>query len=288
MKFGTLYSYWGHEWKCDYARTMKKVSDIGFDILEVGAPHLVEMTENELNEMKCTAKELGLTLTANIGPSKNKDLASADPEIRKAGISYLIDIMKAMDKIDSRSLVGAMYSFWPCDFQIIDKKGAWERSISAMKEVAKAAEDLGIECCQEVLNRYETYIMTDCEEGIRYCELVGSKNVNLLLDTFHMNIEEDNISEAIRKGGSRIGHIHVGEANRKLPGMGSLPWREIGRALRDVGYDKGVVMEPFLLQDGKIAEDIKVWRDLSNHADEDMLDHYIKESLQFLKHEFTF
>lgn len=288
MKFGTLYSYWGHEWKCDYAETMKKVSDIGFDILEVGAPHLAEMTDEQLSEMNRTAKGFGLTLTSNIGPSKDKDLASADSRIREAGVKYLIDIMKAMDKIDSRSLVGAMYSFWPCDFREVDKEGAWERSIAAMKEVAKAAEELGIECCQEVLNRYETYIMTDCEEGLKYCELVGSKNVNLLLDTFHMNIEEDNIPEAIRKSGSMIGHIHVGEANRKLPGMGSLPWREIGRALRDVGYGKGVVMEPFLLEGGKVAEDIKVWRDLSGHADRETMDHYIRESLQFLKHEFTF
>ena len=116
----------------------------------------------------------------------------------------------------------------------------------------------------------------------------GGENVNLLLDTFHMNIEEDNIPEAIRLAGRKLGHLHVGESNRKLPGMGSLPWRDIGRALRDIGYEKGVVMEPFLLQGGEVARDCKVWRDLSGNADEKMLDRYIKESLTFLKHEFTF
>ena len=103
-----------------------------------------------------------------------------------------------------------------------------------------------------------------------------------------MNIEEDNIPEAIRLAGRKLGHLHVGESNRKLPGMGSLPWRDIGRALRDIGYEKGVVMEPFLLQGGVVARDCKVWRDLSGNADEKMLDRYIKESLTFLKHEFTF
>ena len=116
----------------------------------------------------------------------------------------------------------------------------------------------------------------------------SGENVNLLLDTFHMNIEEDNIPEAIRLAGRKLGHLHVGESNRKLPGMGSLPWRDIGRALRDIGYEKGVVMEPFLLQGGEVARDCKVWRDLSGNADEKMLDRYIKESLTFLKHEFTF
>ena len=56
----------------------------------------------------------------------------------------------------------------------------------------------------------------------------------------------------------------------------------------DIGYEKGVVMEPFLLQGGEVARDCKVWRDLSGNADEKMLDRYIKESLTFLKHEFTF
>lgn len=174
-----------------------------------------------------------------------------------------------------------MYSYWPCQFEITDKEAAWERSIEGMKEVAEAAESLGIECCQEVLNRYETYIITDCREGLEYCRRVGSENVNLLLDTFHMNIEEDNIPEAIRLAGRKLGHLHVGESNRKLPGMGSLPWRDIGRALRDIGYEKGVVMEPFLLQGGEVARDCKVWRDLSGNADEKMLDRYIKESLTF-------
>lgn len=286
MKFGTLYSYWGSQWKCDYQQTLKKVSDIGFDILEVGAPHLVGMTDVELEDIRHTANELGLTLTSNIGPAKDKDIASKDPEIRKNGIRYLTNILIAMDKIDSRSLVGAMYSFWPCDFEEVDKEGAWERSIEGMKEVGKVAKELGIECCLEVLNRYETYIMTDCEEGLKYCEQVGCENVNLLLDTFHMNIEEDNIPEAIRKAGNMLGHLHVGEGNRKLPGMGSLPWRDIGRALKDIIYDKGVVMEPFLLAGDEVGRDIKVWRDLSNHADKAAMEQYIKDSLQFLKHEF--
>ena len=128
-------------------------------------------------------------------------------------------------------------------FKYDDKAGAWDRSIEAMKEVAKVAEELNIECCLEVLNRFETYIMTDCDEAIEYCKRVGSKNVNILLDTFHMNIEEDNLPDAIRKAGNLLGHLHVGEGNRKLPGMskGSMPWAEMGEALREINYNKCVV-----------------------------------------------
>ena len=97
MKFGTLYSYWGTKWQCDYLKTLKRVSDIGFDILEMGAPHLLEMSDYELSELRRAAKDMDMVLTANIGPAKDKDLASPDPDIRKAGVNYLIDILKAME-----------------------------------------------------------------------------------------------------------------------------------------------------------------------------------------------
>ena len=289
MKFSALYSYWGHEWKCNYPETAKRMAACGCDIIEVGAPHLLEMSDEELKELRTVCEGLDMTITSNIGPSKEYDLASVNPEVRKAGVKYLSNILRAMDKVGSKSLVGAMYSYWPCtDFRIDDKEGAWERSIEGMKEVAKSAEELNIECCLEVLNRFETYIMTDCEEAIEYCKRVGSKNVNILLDTFHMNIEEDNLPDTIRKAGSLLGHLHVGEGNRKLPGMskGAMPWKEIGEALREIHYEKGVVAEPFLLKGGKVGADIKVWRDLSNGADDAAMDAYMKESMSFLRENF--
>ena len=157
MKFGTLYSYWGHEWKCDYIETAKRMKKCGCEVLEVGAPHLLDMTDEQLKELKATCDELGMEITSNIGPSKEYDLASENPEIRANGVKFLTDILRAMSKIGSKSLVGAMYSYWPCtDFRYDDKAGAWDRSIEAMKEVAKVAEELNIECCLEVLNRFDT------------------------------------------------------------------------------------------------------------------------------------
>ena len=102
-----------------------------------------------------------------------------------------------------------------------------------------------------------------------------------------MNIEEDDLPDAIRKAGNLLAHVHVGEGNRKLPGMGHLPWAEIGQALRDIGYDKMVVMEPFMKSGGTVGSDIKVWRDLSGGADEAGMDKMIADSLVFLKKQFV-
>lgn len=284
MKFGTGYSYWDTKWSCDYIAMTNKVADIGFDILEIGADHLFHMTDAEIGALKDEGERRGITFTTNSGPAKEYDFASPDAEIRKNALRYFNKILLNMKKLGSPSLVGAIYSFWPTDFSYLDKAAAWEHSIAGLKELAKVAEELDIECPLEVLNRNESYILNDCEEALEFVDKIGSPKINILLDTYHMNIEEDNMYDAIRKAGKYLGHLHVGECNRKLPGMNhSIDWKEIGRALRDIHYEKAVVMEPFLLCGGEVGHDIRVWRDLSGNADGQTLDRYIMESLKYLK-----
>ncbi len=126
MKFGTLFAYWVREWKGDYALFARKAARIGFDILEVSAGQLITMSNMKLDELKSLTKDLGISITSNIGPAKSKDVSSMSPSIRKAGIANLTRIMRAMDRLDSRVLAGVLYSYWPCDFQKVDKKAAWE------------------------------------------------------------------------------------------------------------------------------------------------------------------
>lgn len=286
MKFGTGYAYWGTEWKCDYIKMVNKVADIGFDILEIGADHLYHMDDGQIDALKAEGGKRGIEFTTNSGPSKEYDFASEDESVRNCGMEYFKTILHKMARLGSKSLVGAIYSYWPVDFSetATDKEAAWERSIACLKELSGTAEELDIECALEVLNRNETYILTDCTEAIDYVGRVGSKNINILLDTYHMNIEEDNMYNAIRKAGKLLGHLHVGECNRKLPGMNnSIDWQEIGRALRDIDYQKAVVMEPFLLKGGEVGQSIRVWRDLSGNASSEQMDQYITDSLVYLK-----
>ena len=284
MKFGTSYAYWGREWSCDYIALTRKCAELGFDVLEIGADHLYHMTDEQIAELKAVGAECGLEFSTNSGPSKDNDFASPDPAVRKHGVEYFAQVLKNMHKLGSRILVGAIYSYWPADYVLTDKKAAWERSIACLQVLGKTAEELDIEIALEVLNRNETYILTDCAEAIDYVHQVGCSKIDILLDTYHMNIEEDNMYDAIRKAGPLLGHLHVGECNRKLPGMNnSINWPEIGRALRDIHYDKYVVMEPFILEGGAVGHDIRVWRDLSGNATAEQMDKLIADSLVFLK-----
>ena len=286
MKFGTLFAYWAREWKGDYSLFAKKAAKIGFDILEVSAGQLLDMSEKDLDELRSLTRDLGIRITSNIGPPKSKDVSSKVPAVRREGIRYLTAIMRAMDRLDSRVLAGVLHSFWPCDFLEVDKPAAWELGIESVRELSKTADALGIDLCIEVVNRFESYILNTSEEAVRYCKAVDSRRVRILLDTFHMNIEEDNLGDAIRAAGPLLGHLHVGENNRKVPGKGHMPWSEIGAALQDIHYDEGVVMEPFVLSGGQVGNDIRVWRDLSDGADEAKLDTEIGNALGFLRTAF--
>ena len=92
---------------------------------------------------------------------------------------------------------------------------------------------------------------------------MGSPNCKLLLDCFHMNIEEDSLPEAIRSARGYLGHFHVSEPNRKVPyHTDRIPWNEVGRALRDIGYDKAVIVESFYKFGGVQGHNMRMWRDL--------------------------
>ncbi|MBR6917110.1 MAG: sugar phosphate isomerase/epimerase [Clostridia bacterium] len=287
MKFGTLYAYWTRDWEADYFKIADKCKKAGFDVIEIGGGHLLDMSDAEIERLRDYCRDLGLTISCNIGPPKGCDISSSDPEKWKNGVKWVTDILHQMVKIGSKVLIGAFYNCWPNTNVDGSKEEMWERSVKGMKEIASCADELGIMLCLEVLNRFESPLLNDCEEGIKYCREVDHPSCKLLLDTFHMNIEEDDLPAAIRKAGDLLGHVHVGEANRKLPGMGHLPWAEMGKALRDIGFDGCVVMEPFMKPGGAVARDIKVYRDLSGDADEETMDKMIADSLVFLKKNFV-
>ena len=245
MKYGTLYSYWSKngEWGGDYCALCRKAKAAGMDVLEIGAGDLVGMSDTELSKLRDTAKELGLEISANLGPPRDKDVSSADPEIRKAGIKFLCDIMHQMKKIDCKILIGALYNCWPYDFVDLDKEALWARAVEGMKAVGDEADRLGITIALEVLNRFEGYLLNTAAEGAAFVREVDVPAVRLMLDTFHMNIEEDDLAAAIRAAGPRIAHVHVDDTNRLQPGTGHMDFAGVFAALGEVGYDGWLTFE---------------------------------------------
>ncbi len=289
MKYGIYNAYWTHEWSADYEYYIPKVKKLGFDVLEISCAALTSdyASDAKIRDLKQCADDNGIILTAGYGPTKEQNLCSSDPEVVEKAMEFFKMILPKLQKMDIHILGGGLYSYWPLDPTLpMDKEKDTERAIKNMKRLSVVAEDCGVVLGMEVLNRFEGYIMNTCAEGLAFIRQVDSPNVKVMLDTFHMNIEEDNIGAAIRLAGKDLCHLHLGEQNRLVPGKGSLPWQEIGQALRDIHYEGCAVMEPFVMKGGTIGSQIRVWRDMVPDISEDALDRDARGAVEFVRHVF--
>jgi len=282
-KVGIYYAYWTNNWDADFVPFVGKVKSLGFDILEVNSGTVTRMNHRERDRLKHAAAEAGVELTFCIGLTKEYDIASADAGVRRRGVEFLKEQAMMMKYMEAKDLGGIIYGCWPAtlpDGNLSEKQRARDRSAACMKEVMKTVEDCGAVFSIEVVNRFEQYLINTCDEALDYIDCVNSPNCKILLDTFHMNIEEDSFYEAIVKAGKKLGHLHIGETNRKAPGRGKIPWDEIAAALKAINYKDSVVMEPFLMPGGEVGRDISVFRDLRDGLD---LDAEAQRACQFIK-----
>ena len=196
-------------------------------------------------------------------------------------------MFRQMELAGINSIGGALYSYWPIKSLDFNKPEDFAHSVAGMKRLAAIAEDYGITLNMESLNRFEGYLINTCEECVNYVRAVDKPNVKVMLDTFHMNIEEDSIIDAIHMAGGLLGHFHVGEANRKPPRPGRMHWEEIGKALKDINYDGNVVMEPFVVPSGGVGRDIRIWRELFPDVSEKALDNDVEKSVKYLRTTFS-
>lgn len=287
MKYGIYYAYWEKEWGGDFLPYIRKMNELGFDILEVACGDFHNQPMSYFEELRNESVKYGIQLTGGYGPRPEHNIASTDSSVVENTFAFYRDIFPKMQKAGIDSIGGAIYSYWPIDYSgEIDKVGDWKRSVKGIQRLADLANEYGITIYAEVLNRFEGYLLNEAKEAVKYVKDVNRDNVKLLLDTFHMNIEEDSLVEAIRLAGSDLGELHVGEANRKPPREGRMPWDEIGQVLREINFQGKVVMEPFVRMGGQVGRDIKMWRDLSNNAGIPELDEDVKQSLAFLKSKF--
>lgn len=272
-KFGIFMNFWEKNWDADHTKYIKKAADIGFDILEFQAQPLLEMSDDKIRSLKALADEVGIELTYSLGLDPAYDVSSLDEAKRLGGVKYLQDIIRKMHVGGGTLLSGVSYAGWGTPEGIInDKRPYWEQSLKSMKEILKVAEECGVTYCVEAVNRFETCLINTAQEALDYVSELDSPNIGVLLDTYHMNIEENNIGDAIRLVGDKLTSFHTGENNRTAPGRGHLDWNEIFGALADINYQGRIISEPFVMQGGEVGRDIHVFRDLVENPTEERID----------------
>jgi D-psicose/D-tagatose/L-ribulose 3-epimerase len=199
------------------------------------------------------------TVCACLGP--DRDLRGT-PEQQKTGMDYMKQVIDQMVVLGAHSLIGPVYSSVGRADAVpaAEYKKQWKTVVKNLKTLCKYAEKRGKRICMEPLNRFETDFINTCEQGLKMIKDVGSPVLKLHLDTFHMNIEQKNQGNAIRKAGKALGHFHACGSDRGTPGGDHTDWKGIAKALKDIRYQGDVVIESFTTDVKVIAKAAAIWR----------------------------
>ena len=277
MKYGVHAGLWMARWTDDIVPIMRVVSDLGFDGIEIS---LLGMSDERAETLGALAADHGLEITCSDGLTAQADITSADGEIRKAGLEYLQWAVRTTARMGSRSLAGVVYAPWG----VYDPERKGERAEYAAEAFAALDADLkasDVKLGIEAINRFETDLVNTAREATRIAEESNSENVGVLLDTYHLNMEEKDISAAISEAGEKLFHFHVSENDRGVPGSGHLPWGDVKAGLDGLRYDGWIVAEIFVIAGNPASADLNIWRNIEPDATD-----AAQRSLDFMRKTF--
>ncbi|HRQ39912.1 MAG TPA: sugar phosphate isomerase/epimerase family protein [Chloroflexota bacterium] len=210
---------------------------------------------------------LGVSTCAAMGP--DRDLVHPDTAVQQSGLDYIRQAIAATQTIGATNLVGPIYSAVGRTWQATPDERARDLDmlVKHLQTLAAYAADHGVVLGIEPLNRFETSFINTHTQAIELIDRVDHPACGIMLDTFHMNIEEQSIGAAIRATGHRLCHLHACENDRGAPGSGHVPWNEVAAALHDIGYDGPLVIESFTAEVQSIAKAAAIWRKLAPSQD---------------------
>lgn len=278
MKFGVNSWVWVSPLTtAEVERLVPLVAQMGFDWFEVPIEGTTDIDYARAGAI-IRDHGLGVSVCAAMGP--DRDLIHPDPAIRENGMAYLRHCIDAVRTLGGTNLVGPLYSAVGRVWQMTDDERARDTDllVQQLRALSAYAGDKGAVLCVEPLNRFETSFINLASQAIEVVDRVDHPACRIMLDTFHMNIEERSLGEAIRAAGHRLAHVHSCENDRGAPGSGHVPWQDVAAALKSIHYDGPVVIESFTNKVKSIARAAAIWRPLA--ASQDAL---ASEGLAFLK-----
>ena len=260
MKFGLNTLIFTGNFTDENTSLFEGIKKVGFDGVEIA---LARKGDFDYGRTLEKLKDNGLECSGICGMfSLDRDIRGPDKEHIRKGIEYIKDGIDAALAMESDLFTGPMYSaVGRADLESTeDRNKQWKTEIESLKEVCHYADEKGVYLALEPLNRFETDFINIVDDALRLVEDVGSNRLKIHLDAFHMNIEEKNSAEAIRKAGKLLYNFHANENDRGAPGTGQVRWEEIVKALKDIGYNRYLVIEAFTPDIELIARAASIWR----------------------------
>lgn len=261
----------------DLSDTLSFLQTSGFDF--------VEMPINDTNLDKWQrlgqqAKELNLGVQTCTICGPEYSLISPDELVRRAGIDYLKQVVDCAAAAGAKLLMGPMYA----GFKTFTGKPAtaeeWNWSVTGMREVAEHAQTKEVTLAIEYLNRFEIYLLTCADELVRYVEAVNHPNCRAAFDTFHANMEEKSVADALRKVAPYLVHVQISENDRSTPGQGHINFEEVFSTLDEISYEGPIAIEAFGPNPPELAAATHIFRPMFQSPEQLAVD-----GLNFIKSE---
>ncbi len=220
--------------KGDLETNLARIAALGYGGVELAIrdPKLINVDALEAltNKNNLRVPAIG---TGQAWGEEGLSFTDPDPVIRRAAIERIKSHIPVASRFGAVIIIGLIRGIVKPG---VDSAQAMDWLINALRECSEAARPHGIRLALEPINRYETTLINTVSQGLELIEHVGTDNFGLLLDTFHMNIEEPVIEESIIRCGSRVFHFHVADSNRWYPGAGHLDFKSILSTLNSTGY----------------------------------------------------
>jgi D-psicose/D-tagatose/L-ribulose 3-epimerase len=250
----------------------------GFDLLEFTLHDSLAM---DVPAARAALEKNNLRVACSRGLAFDADVSSADPAVVERGARLLHDSLAVTHELGGTHLTGALYSALGKYGAPLSEAGR-RNVVAVLRTLAAEADGRGMTLGLEICNRYETNVINTAHDALRLADDIGADNVLIHLDTYHMNIEEDDLVRPVYEVGDRLGYVHIGENHRGYLGSGHLDFPSFFHALIDVGYTGPITFESFssaVVARG-LSNDLAIWRnlwsdgeDLARHAREFIANH---------------
>lgn len=266
---------WTSKWTKNALRLFGKARELGFDAFEVP---LMDLEEVHPQDIRKEAQKVGLLVITSTVLSEATDVSSPDRDTRQRGIEYLMRCVEVSAEMGALSFSGVLYSALGKRISTFPGQEYFERAAEALRRVARRARELGLTVGIEPVNRYESFLINTCDQALEFLAMVGEPNLKIHLDSYHMNIEENDFYTPTKKAIPHLCHYHLSESHRGIPGTGTVDWDSIFRALAEGGYRGIVGMESFAEVSDSMWAGTCIWRKMAPSSDV-----LLREGLAFLR-----
>ncbi len=252
---------WAGGWSEREARVaIEQTAAAGYDLIEL---LMMDPTAIDVSLTRRLLDEYGVRASASLGLSAATDVSSDDPEIVAAGRRLLGDAASVARDLGLDYVGGVIFGALRKYDRPVTERGRGN-SVAAVREFCEKVGHSGIPVGLEVVNRYESNLLNTGRQAVDYIAEVGADNLFVHLDTYHMNIEETDMGQAVLDCGDRLGYIHIGEGHRGYLGSGTVDFTGLFRALKQVDYRGIVTFESFssAIVDPNLSYTLAIWRDL--------------------------